>query len=971
MKARPLLHRLLPLTALLCGPSLALGQDLAVLDGLQLWLEADVGVTTNDAGGVVQWEDQSLNGHLAAQATDALAPTLVEGALNNRPVVRFDGDDDFLEIPDADSLSLPNDMATFYVVKFDDFATYRAVWAKTAGNLPAATDIYAVPNSGVLRAFRGDGTPNNLSSVDTSIPLRPAIYLVLGFDVAGSTLTHYLNNQAIGSGPVTTTVSDGNTPLKIGTRDDFVTRLKGDLAEVLIYDRALSDSERAGVFDYLQTKYDLQNLAPSITLNATPAGPDVSVGDIIQLDAAASDPDGTVSRVEFFADGSLIATASQPPFSVKVAMDSAGAVQFTARAVDDKDGAAESDPVTLNAGPFGPTDLPVTDGLQLWLRADAGTTLGAENAVLQWEDQSGQANTARQAAPLSAPVLVDNAINNLPALRFDGIDDELSVADSDSLSITGDISSFFVVNFADFATYRAVWAKTLDNLPASTDMYALPNNGRLRLYRGNGDAAGIQSVDSAQPYRAGEFMLGEFEQAGPAVSHYLNGVLNGTGNITVPLADNEGPLLIGTRADAVTRMSGDLAELLIYDRALTPAERRSVERYLAEKYALANLTSLANNPPNVRIVSPLGQILQAPGTASIIASADDSDGSVVSVQIFADGVPLGSATGDTANADLNLDYGGAVALSAVAVDNLGGQSSSAPVQLCVQGLGRPAGLVGYWPFDGDATALIGTDGNMVNGAVAAPDHNGISGGALFFDGTQAQRVEIPGGGGLNGASQGSISLWVKWTGMQDTGFGGAAGAVLSRQQDGSFSDDIISLTGADLSNASVQWRKNGAGTIDITGSAVVLNDSWRHIAVTFTATESTLYVDGFPEGSGAGGGGLHDNSATALAIGAWTGAGDSFATAAIDDVAVWNRVLTLEEVQQLAGGLRAPLTLLIAPDCLSIEPTATGFQLRWLSEGILQSTSDLSGTWTDVMDAASPYALPGDVSPVFYRLRSP
>ena len=95
--------------------------------------------------------------------------------------------------------------------------------------------------------------------------------------------------------------------------------------------------------------------------------------------------------------------------------------------------------------------------------------------------------------------------------------------DSDSLSITGDITTFFVLRFADFATYRAVWAKTTANLPAPTDMYALPGNGRLRLYRGNGTQSGIQSVDSAQPFPAGSFLLGGFDMAGTTVTHYLNG----------------------------------------------------------------------------------------------------------------------------------------------------------------------------------------------------------------------------------------------------------------------------------------------------------------------------------------------------------------------------------------------------------------------------------------------------------------
>jgi hypothetical protein len=262
---------------------------------------------------VTQWNDQSTNGNDAVQAVDAQAPLLVNGALNSRPVLRFDGSDDFLDVADSDSLSGTGDMASFFVVKFDDFATFRAVWGKTATNLPAPTDIYALPGSGVLRIFRGDGTMVNLGSVDSAQALRDNTYLVLGFDVAGQTLTHYLNNQTNGSGTITTNTADANTSLKIGTRDDLFTRLKGDLAELLIYNRALSVTERSNVFGYLQTKYNLLNLPPAIALTASPPGPAVNVGDLVPLNATATDLDGPIARVEFFAIGAPVGTATQMP----------------------------------------------------------------------------------------------------------------------------------------------------------------------------------------------------------------------------------------------------------------------------------------------------------------------------------------------------------------------------------------------------------------------------------------------------------------------------------------------------------------------------------------------------------------------------------------------------------------------------------------------------------------------------------
>jgi hypothetical protein len=967
------LVRFFTVALVLAGTLPSFAQTLTVTGDLQLWLKADAGITTNAAGAVIQWADQSGNTNNALQAADTQAPLLVNAALNSKPVLRFDGVDDFLDVADSDSLSGAGDMASFFVVKFDDFANYRGVWGKTAGpnnNLPAPTDVYAVINDGRLQVYRGDANLNASPALSAQ-PLRAATYLVLGFDVAGETLTHYLNNQANGSAIVTTNTADANTPLKIGTRNDFVTKLKGDLAELLIYNRALSITERSNVFNYLQTKYNLLNLAPSITLSATPSGPNANSGDVVTLNANPVDLDGTIARVEFFANGVLFGTATQAPYTLRATLDSVGAVQFTARAVDNKDASATSSAVSFTVSGAGPTELPVTGGLQLWVKADVGVTTSPAGNVLQWLDQSGAGNNAVQLDETKAPVLTNNAVNGRPALRFDGTDDYLDVPDSDSISITGDITSIFVTKFTDFGTFRAVWGKTAGNLPAPTDFYALPTTGLPRMFRGNATSAGAQSVTGSRAFTAGSFLLAGFDQAGTTATHYLSGFPNGSGTITVAPTDANTALKIGSRSDFATKLKGELAELLIFNRALPAAERRAVERYLSEKYGFAAaLVSVSNNVPAVAVTGPIGQVLQAPGTFTLSAEASDADGTVQSVQFFVDGVSVGTDSTAPYSTNFTLRYGGTVTLTAVATDNLGARRTSTPVQIRVQGPGVPLGLISYWPLDGNATAVVGTSGTLVNGAAAVIDRNFNDGAALFFDGALRQRVEVPGGGGLSGARRGTISMWVKWTGTQDTGFSGNAGAVLGRQLDGTFSSDIINLKNANPDLAVVQWRQTAAGTITAEGTSVVGNDFWRHIAVTFTETNSQLFVDGSLEGTG-GGGALQSNATTPLAIGAWTGGGDSYCTATIDDVAIWNRILSAEEIQLLATDQRTPMTLLIAPDSLTVERSGSDVVLRWSSGTVLQYATEASGPYTDIADVTSPYRVSADGDAWFYRLRSP
>jgi hypothetical protein len=974
MKLHPFLCRSMA-AAVFLGALTSFAQTLNDTNGLALWLKADAGVTTHPSGGVALWADQSTNANNALQAADPQAPVLVNGALNGRPVIRFDGVDDFLNVLDSESLSFTGDLTTLFVVKIDDFDWFRAIWAKTAGgggNLPAPTDLYTPQGANVLRAFRGDGTFNNLTAADSGA-LRANTYLVLGVDVQGDTLTHYLNGQNNGGGTVTINTADGNTDLKIGTRQDGFTRMKGDIAELLIYNRALSETERTNAFYYLQTKYNLLNITPNVTLSSTPAGPNVNVGDTVRLDANATDLDGTIARVEFFANGVPIGTAVAPPYSVNVTMDSAGSITFTARAVDNKDGSATSNPITLTAGPAGPSMLPVTTGLQLWLDASVGTSTGTGDTVVQWADQSGNANNALQINEAMAPTLAAGAVNGMPAVRFDGVDDFLDVADSDSLSITGDISTFYVIRITDFATFRAIWGKTVVNQPAPNDLYVLPppTPGLPRFFRGNG-VSGAQSATGLRPYPANTFIVAGFQHGGTTATHFLGGAANGSSTMNASTVDGNRSLRVGSRDDGVTRMKGDIAELLIYNRALSASERTAVQRYLAERYALPGTFTAVNASPTVAITGPTG-VLQAPGTFTVTADTSDADGSITGVQIFANGVQLTNDTSAPYSATLNLNYGGRLTLSAIATDNLGARRTSSTVTLCVQGPGAPAGLIGYWPLDGDGTARIGNNGVLVNGPVPANDRNEAAGGALAFNGALLQRVEVPGGGGLSGLARGTISLWVKWSGLQDGGFGGAFGAALGRQRDGTFSSDILNLNNSDPSLATVQWRHNDAGTVNLVSTAVVGNDLWHHIAVTFTPTNSALYIDAFPESTGAGGT-LRADAITPLAIGAWTGGGDSYCTASIDDVAIWNRVLSVEEIGKLVGGEKTPLDLLIQPDCLTITAEMTGPVVRWGSEGILQCapTLDDPGAWEDVASATSPYAVP-TTGPAqkFYRLRSP
>ena len=664
----------------------ALAQNLSVTTDLQLWLKADVGVTLDGGGGVAQWDDQSGMANHATQGTASLAPTRVPNALNNQPVLLFDGVDDYLSVASSPSLSFTGDLTTFFVVRFTDFANYRAVWAKTAVNFPAPTDYYVVPGSGLPQVYRGSGTATGNGNFASTVALTAGSYLTVGFGIEGTTCSHFLAGQVTSSGTINVPTADTGAPLLIGTRGDLFTKMKGEIAEILIYSRALTPAERTSVADYLAQKYGIVNLPPTVSLAVTPAGPTHAAGDELTLTATANDSDGTVANVSFFANGSLLGTATAAPYRIRVTLDTVGSYVFTARVTDNKDAIGDSAPVnrTVDSGPT--PSLGVTAALQLWLKADAGVTTGLNGGVLAWEDQSGKGNNATSLDEGLSPTVSAGAINSLPALHFDGVDDHLVVADSPSVSITGDLTTFFVVKMEDFATFRAVWGKTAGpsgNLPAPTDFYALPSSGIPKVYRGDGTANNIGFVDGTSALHAGQFDLVGFSIAGAALTHYLNGQRNGGGTVPTATADADTPLYIGTRHDQFTRLKGDLAEVLIYDAALSDADRHSVQVYLAGRYGMP-LASPVNSVPTGTITAPApGSSVVAPADVVLSADAGDSDGSVVRVEFLVNGALAATDATAPYSVTVNFPVASSAMIQARVIDNLGGVTVSAPVTLTV------------------------------------------------------------------------------------------------------------------------------------------------------------------------------------------------------------------------------------------------------------------------------------------------
>jgi hypothetical protein len=224
--------------------------------------------------------------------------------------------------------------------------------------------------------------------------------------------------------------------------------------------------------------------------------------------------------------------------------------------------------------------LPV--GAALWVRADSGVFTNATGQATEADDQSTNRNNALQyGSPLLMPTLVPNAMNGQPTFRFDGASNYFQVASSPSIALTSDLTIYAVANFSDYAAGRHILGKTLVNQPAPYDFYVL-NSTSVRLYRGNGTVNA--NVAGTAPPPAGENHVISVSMQGTAVSHYVDGAVKGTGTLSTTIADSGTPLRIGSRNDLFQFMKGDISEVMVFGSALSAADRRIVDSYLAIKY---------------------------------------------------------------------------------------------------------------------------------------------------------------------------------------------------------------------------------------------------------------------------------------------------------------------------------------------------------------------------------------------------
>jgi hypothetical protein len=240
-------------------PTLAPG---GVGSGLQLWLDASDAQTLYDAtsggslvaadGGVARWEDKSGNARHATQSTSANRPARKTAVQGGKDVLRFDGTNDFFSLP---SLTTTSSYDSFFVFR----RTSQGIHSIALGQGGAASGNYSAWwfSDNVLY----ESSTNNSLDFTThgSASTLTGSFLIVTTRTATTSIATRRNGSAlatVSSGTGVTNAAGGSWSA-VGRGDGNNVTHNGDICEIIIYNSALSATDREAVEDYLIDKWGI------------------------------------------------------------------------------------------------------------------------------------------------------------------------------------------------------------------------------------------------------------------------------------------------------------------------------------------------------------------------------------------------------------------------------------------------------------------------------------------------------------------------------------------------------------------------------------------------------------------------------------------------------------------------------------------------------------------------------------------
>ncbi len=248
-----------------------------------------------------------------------------------------------------------------------------------------------------------------------------------------------------------------------------------------------------------------------------------------------------------------------------------------------------------------PLQAQTLTGLQLWLKPDGLTNTVNLSKVSYWTNSIGTGNAATNSVAVNQPSYQANGLNGYPVVRF--TDDGSSVANNTNLNwlvsplpLSGNSNSFTatILFHSQITGVRDTLMQQLGN--GSTIFYVQTSSvPALNPYIDS--FASAKELPSPYSYALRNWTILTMVQDAVAgtVTLYQNGfALTNTTIGTLNSLANAGWMLGCNKPKSTHGLNGDIAEVLIYNSALSGGDRSTTENYLANKYGFVVLTDNFN-----------------------------------------------------------------------------------------------------------------------------------------------------------------------------------------------------------------------------------------------------------------------------------------------------------------------------------------------------------------------------------------
>ncbi len=243
------------------------------------------------------------------------------------------------------------------------------------------------------------------------------------------------------------------------------------------------------------------------------------------------------------------------------------------------------------------------------------------------------------------------------------------------------------------------------------------------------------------------------------------------------------------------------------------------------------------------------------------------------------------------------------------------------------------GLVGYWPFNGNANDESGNGNNgTVNGATLTTDRFGVANKAYSFDGGAFISIS---NSLISNNDNRTISFWIK------TSFGEQIPISIGTAQYNSCFNVCLNCSGFYQGNS----VSSPFGVVGVMGydndffpanGTNVSNDFWNNVCVVYDGNNTKVFINGLIDnvlalqyntfGNDNFFGKSNDNGALRFLIGD------------LDDIGIWNRPLTPQEVSDLYNST-------VCVNNLTISPNSNALQIGNLAN-FTATTSDANSTFS-------------------------